>query len=239
MKADFLKPAGYRAGEYRALVDRRVGAPDRDTHSMRKLREGVHDFNRAAASYGEETSGIHPAFDPESREQDEHLEEAWQHLMSHYFEVVSPWVREIYRDLSESDRIFLDKEIEGCGIPLRRMDEGALLCLRSSLMLMRSGLLESCGADEACIVFEALKSVEIAGKSMLEKPFTERKDELKKKAREICDTGNCLTVLDGHLKHLRPLDKRYLPYEQLCRTLESVSKYCDCSKVIHGTRHLG
>jgi len=239
VKADPMKPAGERADDYRGMIDRKLNVPDSSPFKQRAFLEGIRYFNHMAARKGEELLKIHPAFDLENQDQDERLEVIWHHLMSHYFEVMSPWVKELYRDLDEYERRFLDKEIADKGVPLERMDEGALLCLRTSFLLMNSDILKRCGADPACIVFEALKSVEIAGKRMLEKPFSERKDQLRDKAREICASKDCCSKLDWHLQHLEPLDKRYVSFGQLLKTLDNVSCYCDCNRVIHGTRHLG
>lgn len=239
MKADSLQPAGGHAGDYKELIERKLRIPDSSPFNRHELREDLRGFNDLAARKGKELLEIHPAFDSANQEQDEQLEEVWQHLMSHYFEIMAPWAKEIYQDLNDSDRRFLDKEIADRGVPLERMDEGALLCLRTSFLLMKSDALERCGADNACIVFEALKSVEIAGKKMLEKPFTERKDELKDRARQICASRDCKSKLDWHLQHLEPLDKRYISSDQLFKTLDNISNYCDCNRVIHGTRHIG
>ena len=239
MKADSMKPAGKHAHDYQGMIDRKLDTHKSSTFKQREFLEGIRYFNHMAARKGEDLLKIHPAFDSENQDQDERLEEIWHHLMSHYFEVMSPWVKELYRDLDESDRRFLDKEIADKGIPLEKMDEGALLCLRTSFLLMNSDIIKRCGADPACIVFEALKSVEIMGKRMLEKPFSERKDELRDKAREIYENKDCCSKLNWHLQSLEPLDKRHIPYGQLLKTLDSVSCYCDCDKVIHGTRHLG
>jgi hypothetical protein len=239
VKADSIKPAGEHDIDYQEIIRRKLEVPKTSLFNQRELKEGIHDFEDMAAMKRKELLAIHPEFDSENDDQDDHLDAIWQHLMSHYFEVMSPWVKEIYHELNESDQRFLDKEIADTGVPVEIIDEGALHCLRTSFLLMKSDALERCGADDACIVFEALKAVELSGKKMLEKPFSERKEEIKEKAREISDSRECKSKLGWHVRSLKLLDKRYISFDQIATTVDNVSMYCDCNRAIHGTRHIG